>query len=216
MKQCARCLLMLTKTTLLMALCGLAGCAPRCPIYQGRCPSWLALFSKRCPCPQPLPTQRIVISVEEQTMVTFEDSRPKKRYAVSTSRFGVGDKLHSCLTPLGHLEVTEIIGDGLPKGALLRGRQPTGEILRPNTPGYDAIVTRILRLRGTEPRNARAMQRCIYIHGTTAEKCLKTAVSWGCIRMGSRDIIHLCRWVKPGTRVDIVPGKLPPPEMLPP
>lgn len=148
-------------------------------------------------------------------MMTFENNARKKRYPVSTSRFGLGDKLHSCLTPQGRLEVVDVIGAGLPRGALLRGRVPTGEIARTNVPGYDAIVTRILRLRGKESCNALAMKRCIYIHGTTAEKCLKKPVSWGCIRMASRDIIHLSEWVRPGTRVDIIPGKMPPPERLP-
>ncbi len=212
MNRCPRSLLKLIQISQFMAFCGLTGCAQKCPLYQGHGSSF---FSKRCPCPQPVPTQRIVVSVEEQMMVTFENSTPKKHYPVSTSRFGLGDKLHSCLTPTGHLEVVDIIGEGLPKGALLRGRRPTGQILRANTPGYDAIVTRILRLRGREPCNARAMQRCIYIHGTTAEKCLKSAVSWGCVRMGSRDIIRLSQWVKPGTRVDIVPGRMPAPETLP-
>ena len=36
-----------------------------------------------------------------------------------------------------------------------------------------------------------------------------------CARMSSRDIIRLCQWMKPGTRVDILPGKLPAPELLP-
>lgn len=216
MKWCPRCLLQIGRTFFFVALCVLSGCARRCPMYRGSCPSWLAVFSRRCPCPQPPPELRIVISVEQQMMVTFENNAPRKHYPISTSQFGLGDKLHSCLTPLGRLEVVEIIGAGLPKGALLRGRVPTGEIVRANTPGYDAIVTRILRLRGKEPCNALAMKRCIYIHGTTAEKCLKKAASWGCIRMGSRDIIRLSDWVKPGTRVDIIPGRLPAPEMLPP
>ncbi len=200
---------------LLTMSCGLTGCAQPCPMKQSRWPRWLAPFSRRCPCPKPPPEQRIVISVEEQLMLTFEDNVPKKRYPVSTSRFGMGDKMRSGLTPLGRLEIAEIIGEGLPKGALLRGRVPTGEVLRPNTPGHDAIVTRILRLRGKEPGNARALQRCIYIHGTTAEKCLKTPVSWGCVRMSSRDIIHLAHWARAGTRVDILPGRLPAPELLP-
>jgi hypothetical protein len=178
-------------------------------------PSWLAVFSQRCPCPQPPPDRRIVVSVEQQMLVTFENNAPRKKYPVSTSRFGLGDKLRSNQTPVGRLEVIDIIGEGLPKGAMLRGREPTGEIVRANSPGHDAIVTRILRLRGKEPQNARALKRCIYIHGTTAEKCLKSAASWGCVRMGSRDIIRLSHWAFPGTRVDIVPGKLPPPEMLP-
>lgn len=197
---------------------GLLSCAHSCP-----CPiqptktqsSWSAIFSRPCHCPQPPPAQRIVVSVEQQVMVTFENNTPKKRYPVSTSRFGLGDKLRSNQTPLGRLEVIDIIGEGLPKGSLLRGRAPTGQILRANTPGCDAIVTRILRLRGKEPQNAHAFKRCIYIHGTTNEKCLKTAASWGCVRMGSKDIIRLCHWVIPGARVDILPGKLPPPELLP-
>jgi hypothetical protein len=133
----------------------------------------------------------------------------------TTSVF-LGDKLHSGLTPQGRLEIVDIIGEELPRGSLLRGREPNREIARVNTPGYDAIVTRILRLCAKEPCNARALQRCIYIHGTTAEKCLKTRCHGGCVLMGSRDIIRLCHWVKPGTRVDIVPGQLPVKEMLPP
>lgn len=218
MKQHMERLLAIAHLSLFFLPFGLLSCAQSCP-----CPmqppkkhsSWLAIFSRSCRCPQPPPTQRIVVSVEQQVMVTFENNTPKKRYPVSTSKFGLGDKLRSNQTPLGRLEVLDIIGEGLPKGSLLRGREPTGQILRANTPGCDAIVTRILRLRGKEPQNAHAFKRCIYIHGTTAEKCLKTAASWGCVRMGSRDIIRLCHWVTPGTRVDIVPGRLPSPEMLP-
>jgi hypothetical protein len=215
MKRWLKCLPNLALPVLFLLACGLTGCAQPCPLRHSKWPLWLAPFSQRCPCPKPLPEQRIVISVEQQMLLTFEDRVPRKRYPVSTSRFGLGDKIRSGLTPQGRLEVAEIIGEGLPKGALFRGRVPTGEVVRANTPGYDAIVTRILRLRGKEPCNSRALQRCIYIHGTTAEKCLKSPVSWGCVRMSSRDIIHLAHWVKPGTRVDILPGRLPAPEMLP-
>ncbi|MDZ4404020.1 L,D-transpeptidase [Prosthecobacter sp.] len=156
------------------------------------------------------PPQRLVVSIPDQKMLTFEGEKMKRRYPVSTSRFGVGDKPHSNLTPLGRLEVVGIIGQGLPKGMRLYSREPTGEILKPNTTIGDAIVTRIVRLRGTEPCNARTFQRCIYIHGTTDEKGLRKPVSWGCVRMGSSDIIHLCRWVKPGAEVDIVEEPLPP------
>lgn len=214
MKSCLRRLPVLSGALACLALCLLTSCSHSSSNSRGH--GLFSIFSRRAVSDQSPQQQRIVVSVEEQHMVTFEDTTPRKKYPVSTSRFGLGDKLHSCCTPLGRLEVVDIIGQGLPKGALLRGRQPTGEILRPNTPGHDAIVTRIIRLRGREPRNARAMQRCIYIHGTTAEKCLRTPVSWGCVRMASRDIIRLCQWVKPGARVDILAGKLPPPEMLPP
>ncbi len=218
MNRYSKCLLNIAHLSLFLLPCGLVSCAQSCtcpaqPVKKKS--SWLAIFSHRCPCPQPPPDRRIVVSVEQQMMVTFENNVPRKKYPVSTSRFGLGDKLRSNQTPVGRLEIIDVIGEGLPKGALLRGRQPTGDVVRANTPGYDAIVTRILRLRGKEPQNARALKRCIYIHGTTAEKNLKSAVSWGCVRMGSRDVIRLSQWACPGTRVDIVPGRLPSPETLP-
>ncbi|MBE2283998.1 MAG: L,D-transpeptidase [Prosthecobacter sp.] len=169
-----------------------------------------------CQCPKPAnpaPTglrQRILVSIPDQTMQTYEEGKPKRRYPVSTSRFGVGDRLHSNRTPLGRLQVVEVIGEGLPKGMRLACREPTGQIVKKNTPGCDVIVTRIVRLRGTEPCNARTYRRCIYIHGTTNEKDLKKPVSWGCVRMGSSDIIRLCKWVQPGAEVDIIQEPLPP------
>lgn len=160
-------------------------------------------------------TQRLVISIEEQMMVTFDGDKPKRMFRVSTSRFGTGDKRGTFLTPLGHLEITEIVGKGLPAGAKLKYREPTGEIVPVDAPGRDPIVTRVLRLRGLERRNARAFERAIYIHGTPEESKLKTPASYGCIRMGSADIISLCHWVKVGARVDIIAGKLPAPNQLP-
>lgn len=183
-------------------------------------PFLLALASccgSRCHCgcePPPAvkapPQQRLVVSVPDQKMLTYEGDKMKRRYPVSTSRFGVGDRPRSNLTPLGRLEVVDIIGQGQPKYMRLYSRKPTGEILKPNTTDGDAIVSRIVRLRGTEPRNAHTFQRLIYIHGTTDEKGLKKPVSWGCVRMGSSDIIRLCRWVKPGAEVEVVEESLPP------
>ena len=160
--------------------------------------------------------QRLVVSVAEQMLVTLEGNKPRRLFPVSTSRFGTGDKRGTYLTPLGRLEVVEIIGKGLPVGARLKARQHTGEIVPVNAPGRDAIVTRVLRLRGLERRNARALERAIYIHGTPEETKLQTRASYGCIRMGSADIIALCDWVKAGARVDVVAGKLPAPDQLPP
>ena len=109
----------------------------------------------------------------------------------------------------------EIVGKGLPVGARLKAREHTGEIVQVNALGRDAIVTRVLRLRGLERQNARALERAIYIHGTPEETKLKTPASYGCIRMASADVIALCNWVKVGARVDVVKGKLPAPDQLP-
>lgn len=159
--------------------------------------------------------QRLVIGVAQQKMVTFDWQKPRKMYPVSTSKFGLGDKPGSGRTPLGQLEVVKIVGEGLPTGSRLKARQPTGEIVPVNAHGRDPIVTRVLILKGREKSNARTLQRSIYIHGTPAEGKLETPASWGCIRMASADIIELCRWIKPGARVDIVTGKVPAPNQLP-
>lgn len=160
--------------------------------------------------------QRLVVSVAEQMMLTMEGETPRRLYRVSTSRFGTGDKRGTYLTPLGRMEVVDIVGQGLPVGARLKARQQTGEIVPVDAPGRDAIVTRVLRLRGMEWRNRHALERAIYIHGTPEESRLKTPASYGCIRMASADIIALCHWVKVGARVDVVEGKLPAPNQLPP
>ena len=93
-------------------------------------------------------------------------------YPVSTSKFGLGDRWGSMATPLGWLQVAEKIGDHAPPGAVFHKRRFTGEILQPNAPGRDPIVTRIIWLRGLEPSNANAFNRCIYIHGTAEEKSI--------------------------------------------
>lgn len=162
------------------------------------------------------PTQRLVVSVAEQLLVTLEGSKPRRLYRVSTSKFGTGDKRGTFLTPLGQMEVMDIVGQELPVGARLKARLHTGEIVPVDAPGRDAIVTRVLRLRGLERRNTHTLERAIYIHGTPEESKLKTPASYGCIRMASADIIALCHWVKPGARVDVVEGKLPAPNELPP
>jgi hypothetical protein len=156
------------------------------------------------------PPQRLLVSVPDQKMLTYEAGKAKRRYTISTSRFGVGDKRHSNRTPLGRLQVVDVIGKGLPKGMRLSSREPTGEIVRKNSHGYDPIVTRIVRLRGMESCNASTYKRCIYIHGTPIEKELGKPVSWGCVRMRSSDIVRLCKWVKPGAEVMIVQEPLPP------
>ncbi len=165
--------------------------------------------------PNGVAPQRVVVGVEQQRMVIFEWKKPKKMYPVSTSKFGLGDKPGSWKTPVGQMEVVKVIGKGLVPGSRLKARQPTGEVVPVNAPGRDAIVTRVLILKGVEKTNANTRQRLIYIHGTPAENKLENPVSWGCIRMASADIIELCEWLRPGARVDIVPGKLPPPDDLP-
>jgi hypothetical protein len=137
------------------------------------------------------------------------------RYPVSTSRFGEGDYPGSRGTPLGQLEIARKIGAGAPLGEVFKNRRPTGEILFPNAPGRDPIVTRILWLRGLQPQNRNAYNRYIYIHGTPVERYLGHPASFGCIRMRSADVLQLFNTVGVGARVDILPGRLPDPRPAP-
>jgi hypothetical protein len=101
------------------------------------------------------------------------------------------------------MQIAGKIGDGAPLGAVFRHRQMTGEILRPNAPGRDPIVTRILWLRGLEPCNQHAFSRNIYIHGTPAEHLIGRPASFGCIRMRSRDIVQLFNLMPLGATVQV-------------
>ena len=136
-------------------------------------------------------------------MALLEDGAPVSTYPVSTSKFGLGDLPGSSGTPLGTLEIAQKIGGGAPSGAVFKDRRRTGEIVPPDAPGRDPIVSRILWLRGREPQNARAYSRYIYIHGTPEERNIGLPVSFGCVRMRSRDVIELFDIVGTGARVMI-------------
>jgi len=159
-------------------------------------------------CAAPDTQHHIVISTREQKLALLDRSNLMAIYPVSTSKFGLGDWPGSSCTPLGELEVAEKIGDHAPSGAVFKDRRRTGEIVAPDSPGRDPIVTRILWLRGRDPQNAQAYARMIYIHGTPEERNIGFPVSYGCIRMRSSDIINLYEVVGRGAEVTIVDAPL--------
>lgn len=166
----------------------------------------LALFIASCAAPDT--RHQIVISTREQKLALLDRGNLMAIYPVSTSKFGLGDWRGSRYTPLGQLEIAEKIGDNAPPGAVFKDRRRTGEIVLPNSPGRDPIVTRILWLRGLERQNANAFTRDIYIHGTPEERLIGTRASYGCIRMRSSDIINLYDVVGIGAAVSIVDSSL--------
>ena len=145
----------------------------------------------------------IVVSVPEQTLALVDGGVVREKFTVSTSKFGLGDNTNSHATPLGSLEIASKIGGNAPLGTVFKSRRPTGEVLAPNAPGRDPIVSRILWLRGLERENARAYSRGIYIHGTPVERLIGRPVSYGCIRMRSRDVARLFSTVRVGTKIEI-------------
>ena len=150
----------------------------------------------------------MIVSVRDQSMLLVKKGRPTKIYPISTSKFGLGSASGSNRTPLGKLEVAQKIGGNARSGAVFKGRRPTGEVLKPNTPGRDPIVTRIMWLRGKEQANSNTFRRLIYIHGTPEERTIGRPASYGCIRMKSKDVIDLYRRIGVGADVKIIRGSL--------
>src|SRR5438445_3995508 len=166
----------------------------------------VAFFIASCAAPDT--RHQIVISTREQKLAVLDRGNLMAIYPVSTSKFGLGDWPGSRYTPLGQLEIARKIGDNAPPGAVFKDRRRTGEIVLPDSPGRDPIVTRILWLRGLEAQNTNAFTRDIYIHGTPEERLIGMPASYGCIRMRSSDIIKLYDVVGVGAAVSIVDTSL--------
>lgn len=176
-------------------------------------PLWLAVCLVACgllsQCTS-VPKGDVVVSVKDQKLGIYNAAgKLAKQYVISTSKFGLGDQSGSNRTPLGKHEVVAKIGKGLPAGAVLKSRRWNGEVLKPNAPGRDPIVSRILWLKGMESSNRNAFHRFIYIHGTPEENRLGTPASYGCVRMGMKDVVDLFNIVDVGAKVVITKDHLP-------
>ena len=176
-----------------------------------RCGAALVVAAGLCQCASKSSVRDadVVVSVPDQKLGYYRDGRLVESFKVSTSKFGIGDAPGSCRTPLGKHEVVAKIGHGLPKGAVLKSRQWNGEVLKPNAPGRDPVVSRIMWLSGLEKDNHNAQKRFIYIHGTTEEDRLGKPASYGCVRMAMGDVISLFNEVNVGAKVVITKDHLP-------
>ena len=152
------------------------------------------------------------IATADQRLTLLSGERVERVYPVSTSRFGTGERRGSFMTPRGNHVIRAKIGTGLPLGAVLVARRPTGEIysesLARSFPDRDWVLTRILWLSGTEIGRNRlgdvdTMRRYVYIHGAPESAAMGVPGSIGCIRMRSADVVELFDAVSPGTIVVI-------------
>lgn len=122
----------------------------------------------------------------------------------STGAAGTGSEPGSGRTPLGRFAIHSKHGENAPLATVFRARIPVG--LHPAASrGEDAILARILTLRGLEPHNTNTLSRFIYIHGTADVEQLSTPVSHGCIRLSPQDAATLFDLVPLHTPVLIRP-----------
>ena len=154
------------------------------------------------------PATEIIVSVPDQQLAVIDRGKLISKYPISTSKFGLGDGNGSYRTPLGTLFVSAKFGDRLPAGSVIKNRLSTGEVVTVNASGRDAIVSRVIWLRGMENQNRAAHDRCIYIHGTPEERRIGNPASFGCIRMRSRDVIALYDLAHIGMHVTITEKKI--------
>ena len=95
----------------------------------------------------------IVVDISTQQLFFLKKGQIEEIYSVSTSVYGTGSKVNSFKTPLGRHKISEKIGEGLPEGAILKGRRWTGAIANiikePIDTDFDVVTSRILWLTGS-------------------------------------------------------------------
>jgi hypothetical protein len=155
----------------------------------------------------------ITVKISEQKLYLHNGKEIVKTYPVSTSRYGIGNRIKSNKTPLGIHRVAEKIGDGAPLGAIFdckrRYTGKTSTIYTDDTrlsENYE--LTRIIWLEGMQQginkgKGIDSYKRLIYIHGTAEEGLIGTPASIGCIRMKNSDVIELFNLVNIGMIVEI-------------
>ncbi|MGE8495942.1 MAG: L,D-transpeptidase [Pseudomonas sp.] len=140
------------------------------------------------------------ISIADQCLYGFSGDDLLLRVTVSTALNGPGELNGSGCTPRGRHLVRARIGDGLPIGAVLRGRRWTGEVWSPaladQFPDRDWILSRIIWLSGCEPGRNRlgkvdTFRRYIYLHGTPDTEPMGLPRSHGCVRLRNADLLEL-------------------------
>ncbi len=154
------------------------------------------------------PDRILIVSTEFQKLYVVERGKIIRSYDVSTSRYGIGNREGSNMTPRGIHRIEEKIGSGAPAGRIFESRNDTGINWHSGLTGDNLILSRILRLRGLEigvnsGPGIDSYERYIYIHGTNQEHRIGTPNSHGCICMRNQDIIELFDSVEEGTIVFI-------------
>ncbi len=147
----------------------------------------------------------IYVDINKQQLFLLENRVTIKKYNISTSTRGVGNKSNSLQTPEGLHKIKSKYGQGVPIGGILDHRKFNGEIASINldttSTAIDIICTRVIRIIGLEDGVNKGGEvdtylRKIYLHGTNEEGLIGKESSHGCIRMKNQDIVDLFDRVK--------------------
>ena len=151
------------------------------------------------------------IRISEQMLYVLDElEEVVQKYAVSTSRYGIGNKQNSFKTPVGKHSVKQKIGEHAAMNEVFVARRSIGVLdnlkQQQATLPQDIITSRIMWLQGLEPGvnkgdDIDSYQRYIYIHGTSEEDKIGTVASHGCIRMRNDDVIDLFDQIETGCEV---------------
>jgi UDP-N-acetylmuramate--alanine ligase len=155
-----------------------------------------------------IPLRFLLVDTALQTLSVIENGEVIKQYPVSTSRYGIGNRENSLMTPCGVHRIAEKYGHGAPVGRVFRDRLDTGDTWKIGEAGENLILTRILRLEGLEDGVNRgagidSYERYIYIHGTNNEASIGRPASHGCVCMANLDVVELFDAAMEGTIVVI-------------
>lgn len=153
----------------------------------------------------------LIASVAHQRMNHFQYGKSDKAYVMSSSKNPPSCVEGSLGTPWGLHEVCEKIGDGEALGTVFVGRISIGERYWEcdiEKRRQNLITTRILRLRGLQPRvnsggEVDTYNRYVYIHGTNHEDRLGSPSSSGCLQLANQDILELFERISQGTHLYI-------------
>jgi hypothetical protein len=148
--------------------------------------------------------QLLVVNGLEQKIYLVGEKIIKKKYDISTSKYGFGNLGRSYKTPLGIHKIHAKYGEDAPIGTIFENREEVGICkINPTGRGRVSITSRLMSLEGCEIENKNTLSRPIYIHGVSNEGLIGKPASHGCIRMRNKDIIKLFDLVEIGTYVYI-------------
>ena len=157
--------------------------------------------------------QLLFVSIKHQRMYLIRYGNIVSEYSISSSKYGVGNKMNSQKTPTGIHWIKKKMGRRAPVNGVLRCGAYTGEIAKienlPVPTNRNLVTSRVLWLEGMEwginhGGANDSYKRKIYIHGTQEEGLIGKPASHGCIRMKNNDIKELYDLVKKGLHVLIL------------